>query len=154
MIRKARRNYVCECCGHIIRAGSEYLDKVILNNGKCVQHNRYHDICPKSSLLQILFDNLDNLDKVILNNGKCVQHNRYHDICPKSSLLQILFDKLDRANGDLPVAYHGEKIHIIGIAFDNKGPVIICREWLGTAKIVVPFSEVSAMVDLDGNALV
>ena len=118
MIRKARRNYVCECCGHIIRAGSEYLDKVILNN------------------------------------GKCVQHNRYHDICPKSSLLQILFDKLDRANGDLPVAYHGEKIHIIGIAFDNKGPVIICREWLGTAKIVVPFSEVSAMVDLDGNALV
>ena len=118
IIRKAKNNYVCECCGHIIRAGSEYLDKVILNN------------------------------------GKCVQHDRYHDVCPKSSLPQVLFDKLDRANGDLPVAYHDEKIHIIGIAFNNKGPVIIYREWLGTAKIAVPFSEVSAMVDPDGNALV
>ena len=54
MIRKARNNYVCECCGHIIRAGSEYLDKVILNNGKCVQHDRYHDVCPKTSLPQVL----------------------------------------------------------------------------------------------------
>ena len=118
IIRKAKNNYVCECCGHIIKAGSEYLDKVILNN------------------------------------GKCVQHDRYHDVCPKSSLPQVLFDKLDRANGDLPVAYHDEKIHIIGIAFNNKGPVIIYREWLGTTKIAVPFSEVSAMMDPDGNALV
>jgi hypothetical protein len=118
MIRKAKNNYVCECCGHIIKAGTEYLDKVILNN------------------------------------GKCVQHDRYHDVCPKTSLPQVLFDKLDRADGDLPAAYNGEKIHIIGIAFNNKGPVILYREWLGTAKLAVPFSEVSAMVDADGNALV
>ena len=26
MIRKAKNNYVCECCGHIIKAGTEYLD--------------------------------------------------------------------------------------------------------------------------------
>jgi hypothetical protein len=118
MIRKAKNNYVCECCGHIIKAGTEYLDKVILNN------------------------------------GKCVQHDRYHDVCPKTSLPQVLFDKLDRADGDLPAVYNGEKIHIIGIAFNNKGPVILYREWLGTAKLAVPFSEVSAMVDADGNALV
>lgn len=118
MIRKAKNNYVCDCCGHIIRAGTEYLDKVILNN------------------------------------GKCVQHDRYHDVCPKTSLPQVLFDKIDRANGDLPVAYHDEKIHIIGIAFNNKGPVILYRGWLGTAKLAVPFSEVSVMMDADGNALV
>jgi hypothetical protein len=63
MIRKAKNNYVCECCGHIIRAGSEYLDKVILNNGKCVQHDRYHDVCPKLDSKALLFD------KIIEANG-------------------------------------------------------------------------------------
>lgn len=119
MIRKAKNNYVCGCCGHIIKAGTEYLDKVILNN------------------------------------GKCVQHDRYHDVCPKTSLPQVLFDKLDRADGDLPAAYNGEKIHIIGIAFNNRGPVILYREWLGTEKLALPFDEmIGGCLDADGNALV
>lgn len=63
MIRKARNDYVCECCGHIIRAGSEYLDKVILNNGKCVQHSRYHDECPKVTLPELL------LSKIVAEHG-------------------------------------------------------------------------------------
>ena len=58
MIRKARNDYVCECCGHIIKAGSEYLDKVILNNGKCVQHSRYHDECPKLFSQEVLFSKI------------------------------------------------------------------------------------------------
>ena len=51
IIRKAKSDYVCQACGHIIRSGTEYLDKVVLNNGKCVQHERYHDECPKVSKL-------------------------------------------------------------------------------------------------------
>lgn len=60
VIRIARKDYVCDCCGHKISIGTEYLDKVILNNGKCVQHTRYHDECPKTSkLLSALFDSTD-----------------------------------------------------------------------------------------------
>ena len=51
IIRKAKVDYVCQVCGHIIKAGTDYLDKVILNNGKCVQHERYHDECQKISKL-------------------------------------------------------------------------------------------------------
>lgn len=66
MIRKARQAYVCDCCGHIIRAGSEYLDKVILNNGKCVQHERYHDECPKVNEQELLFN------KLVQSNGDLI----------------------------------------------------------------------------------
>ena len=66
MIRKARNNYVCDCCGHIIRQGTEYLDKVILNNGKCVQHSRYHDECPHDTRMSRLFA------KIELNNGDLI----------------------------------------------------------------------------------
>ena len=59
MIRKAKQDYVCDVCGHIIKAGDEYLDKVILNNGKCVQHERYHDQCPKTSSVGKLFYKLE-----------------------------------------------------------------------------------------------
>lgn len=48
VIRTAKKDYVCDCCGKIIKAGSEYLDKVTLNNGACVRHERYHDECPKA----------------------------------------------------------------------------------------------------------
>lgn len=51
IIRKAKADYVCQICGHIIKAGTDYLDRVVLNNGKCVQHERYHDECPKISKL-------------------------------------------------------------------------------------------------------
>ena len=51
IIRKAKVDYVCQVCGHIIKAGTDYLDRVVLNNDKCVQHERYHDECPKVSKL-------------------------------------------------------------------------------------------------------
>lgn len=51
IIRKAKADYVCQVCGHVIKAGTDYLDRVVLNNGKCVQHERYHDECPKVSKL-------------------------------------------------------------------------------------------------------
>lgn len=120
MIRKARQDYVCCCCGHIIRAGTEYLDKVVLNN------------------------------------GKCVQHDRYHDECPKSSSPQVLFDKIDREHGDYPVAFEdGTKIHLIGVAFNNRGPVVIYREWMGSEKLALPFADIVGRChDADGNAVV
>ena len=70
IIRKASKNYTCDVCGRIIREGSEYLDRIILYNGKCVQHERYHDECPKTSLAQKLFCKLEqnNYDLIAASN--------------------------------------------------------------------------------------
>lgn len=46
IIRIAKKDYVCSVCKHIIRAGEEYLDNVILHDGTAVRHERYHDECP------------------------------------------------------------------------------------------------------------
>lgn len=64
IIRTAKQDYVCCGCEHIIRKGTEYLDRVVLNNGKCVQHERYHDICPKEHVLITL------LNKTVANDGQ------------------------------------------------------------------------------------
>lgn len=53
IIRKAKQDYVCDCCGHIIRTDTEYLDKVILNTGKVVRHERYHDECPRDKVTDL-----------------------------------------------------------------------------------------------------
>lgn len=69
IIRKATKDYVCDVCGHIIKAGTEYLDRAVLNNGKCVQHERYHDECPQTSSTAKLFHNLEqnNCDLIAAN---------------------------------------------------------------------------------------
>lgn len=66
MVRKASKDYVCSCCGHIIRKGDEYLDKVILNVGKIVKHDRYHDECPVSSTVIKLINKIEH------NNGDLI----------------------------------------------------------------------------------
>lgn len=58
IIRTAKKDYVCERCNRIIRAGEEYLDKVTLNDGECVRHERYHDVCPKDSATERVFKKL------------------------------------------------------------------------------------------------
>ena len=55
IIRKAKKDYVCDVCGHIIKTGEEYLDKVILHDGKVVRHERYHDECPCEDKVVKLF---------------------------------------------------------------------------------------------------
>jgi len=92
IIRKARNNYVCECCGHIIKAGSEYLDKVILNNGKCVEHTRYHDECPKVNPQEYLFN------KIVQSNGDLI-------VADKQGI-KIRIAGLAFANDDWYVLYH------------------------------------------------
>lgn len=55
VVRKARNDYVCDCCGHIIKAGTEYLDKCIIIHGTPIKHERYHDECPHMAAEMILF---------------------------------------------------------------------------------------------------
>ena len=49
IVRKARKDYACDCCGHIIAKGTEYIDNVVLKYGSAVKHERYHDECPTKS---------------------------------------------------------------------------------------------------------
>lgn len=55
IIRKAKKDYVCMCCGHIIPKSSEYLDRIVFVYGKPVRHDRYHDECPRISDVERLF---------------------------------------------------------------------------------------------------
>lgn len=59
VIRKANKDYVCSCCGHIIKKGSEYLDKCIFNVGKIIKYDRYHDECPVSSTVIKLMNKIE-----------------------------------------------------------------------------------------------
>jgi hypothetical protein len=75
IIRKASKDYVCSCCGHIIRKGEEYLDKVILNTGKIVKHDRYHDECPHVSDVARLFAKIERENgDLICAGGGCKIH--------------------------------------------------------------------------------
>ena len=58
IVRKARKDYVCDCCGHIIHAGTEYLDHVITHHYPYTEHERYHDECPKQDVIERLFYSL------------------------------------------------------------------------------------------------
>lgn len=119
MIRKASKDYVCSCCGHIIRKGDEYLDKVILNVGKIVKHDRYHDECPRVS-----------------------------DISK-------LFTRIERENGDLICSdSNGYKIHIVGVAWSNKGPLFLYREWTGNEKKALPIECIYNLVDANGDSII
>lgn len=66
IIRKASKDYVCSCCGHIIKKGTEYLDKCIFNVGKIVKHDRYHDECPHTSKVIKLMNMIEQ------NNGDLI----------------------------------------------------------------------------------
>lgn len=71
MIRKASKDYICSCCGHIIRKGDEYIDKCIFNVGKIVKHDRYHDECPHNSSVSKLFARIEreNGDLICIDSG-------------------------------------------------------------------------------------
>lgn len=78
IIRTARKQFVCDCCGHIIREGEEYLDKIILHDGRRVRHERYHDECPYSDdskehqFLQKFFSQKELIAEHVLT------HEKYH----------------------------------------------------------------------------
>lgn len=119
MIRKASKDYVCSCCGHVIRKGDEYLDRVILNVGKIVKHDRYHDECPHTS-----------------------------DVSK-------LFARIERENGDLVCGdCNGYKMHIIGVAWSNKGPLFLYRDWDSNEKKSLPIECIYNLIDTNGEAII
>lgn len=118
IIRKANKDYVCSCCGHIIKKGDEYLDKVILNTGKIVKHDRYHDECP---------------------------HN---------SDISKLFARIEREDGDLICTDSvGHKVHIIGVKWSNKNPMLIYKEWNNEDSRVLPVESAIILTDLNGDSI-
>ena len=119
MIRKANKDYVCSCCGHIIRKGDEYLDKCIFNVGKIVKHDRYHDECPLDS-----------------------------DVSK-------LFKRIERDNGDLICGdTNGYKMHIIGIAWTNRGSMFLYRDWNSNEKKVLPVECAYNLIDENGDSII
>ncbi len=66
IVRKARKDYVCDCCGRIIKAGTEYIDNVVLKYGSVVKHERYHDECPDKSEAEYLFKRIINANGDLL----------------------------------------------------------------------------------------
>lgn len=62
IVRKARKDYICNCCGHIIAKGTEYIDNVVLKYGSVVKHERYHDECPAKSEVERLFKRIIDAD--------------------------------------------------------------------------------------------
>ena len=59
IIRKAKKEYVCMCCNHIIKVGEQYLDRIIFAYGKPVRHDRYHDECPASTDVERLMEKIE-----------------------------------------------------------------------------------------------
>lgn len=114
IIRKAKQDYVCSCCGHVIHKGDEYLDKVILNVGKIVKHDRYHDECPEVSDTDKLFK------KILTNKGDLIaadkDGNKIHIIGIKfiNESPKVIFRPWDKAYvGDMDFRWldnlHDEK---------------------------------------------
>lgn len=62
IVRTARKDYVCDCCGHIIAKGTEYIDNVVVKYGNVVKHERYHDECPAKSEVERLFKRIIDAD--------------------------------------------------------------------------------------------
>lgn len=118
IIRKANKDYICSCCGHIIRKGDEYIDRCTFNVGKIVKHDRYHDECP-----------------------------RYSDV-------SRLFARVELENGDLICSdTEGRKIHIVGVYWGNKGPMLLYREWDGNEKKASPVEYAYSLIDANGGSI-
>lgn len=87
IVRKARKDYVCDCCGHVIKAGTEYIDNVVIKYGNVVKHERYHDECPAKSEAERLFKRIiDAGGDLIASEPSGEKHHiigiRYSDSAP------------------------------------------------------------------------
>ena len=69
IVRKARKDYVCNCCGHIIAKDTEYIDNVVLKYGSVVKHERYHDECPAKSEVERLFKRIIDAEGDLIVSG-------------------------------------------------------------------------------------
>lgn len=87
IVRKARKDYVCDCCKHIIKAGTEYIDNIVIKYGNVVKHDRYHDECPVKECTELLMKRIiDDAGDLICSEPNGEKHHiiglQYNEAVP------------------------------------------------------------------------
>ena len=76
IVRKARKDYVCDFCGHIIKAGTEYIDNIVIKYGNVIKHERYHDECPVKKNAELLMKRIiDDAGDLICSDPDGEKHH-------------------------------------------------------------------------------
>lgn len=76
IVRKARKDYVCDYCKHIIKAGTEYIDNIVIKYGNVVKHERYHDECPVKEATELLMKRIiDDAGDLICSEPNGEKHH-------------------------------------------------------------------------------
>ena len=87
IVRKARKDYVCDYCKHIIKAGTEYIDNIVIKYGNVVKHERYHDECPVKEDTELLMKRIiDDAGDLICSEPSGEKHRiigiQYNEAVP------------------------------------------------------------------------
>ena len=87
IVRKARKDYVCDYCKHIIKAGTEYIDNIVIKYGNVVKHERYHDECPVEEATELLLKRIiDDAGDLICSEPNGEKHHiiglQYNEAIP------------------------------------------------------------------------
>ena len=87
IVRKARKDYVCDYCKHIIKAGTEYIDNIVIKYGNVVKHERYHDECPVKECTELLMKRIiDDAGDLICSEPSGEKHHiiglQYNEAIP------------------------------------------------------------------------
>ena len=87
IVRKARKDYVCDYCKHIIKAGTEYIDSIVIKYGNVVKHDRYHDECPVKEDTELLMKRIiDDAGDLICSEPSGEKHRiigiQYNEAVP------------------------------------------------------------------------
>ena len=76
IVRKARKDYVCDYCKHIIKTGTEYIDNIVIKYGNVVKHERYHDECPVKECTELLMKRIiDDAGDLICSDPDGEKHH-------------------------------------------------------------------------------
>ena len=87
IVRKARKDYVCDYCKHIIKTGTEYIDNIVIKYGNVVKHERYHDECPVKEATELLMKRIiDDAGDLICSEPNGEKHHiiglQYNEAIP------------------------------------------------------------------------
>lgn len=87
IVRKARKDYACDYCKHIIKAGTEYIDNIVIKYGNVVKHERYHDECPVKECTELLMKRIiDDAGDLICSEPNGEKHHivgiQYNEAIP------------------------------------------------------------------------
>jgi len=133
IIRKAKKDYVCSCCGHKIKQGEEYLDKVIINTGKIVRHDRYHDECPASTDVEKL------IRKIEAAEGDLIAMDANGD---KWHIIGVQYEP------DRPIA---------GVQYPAgvpKVPMVIVKSWATERTNITSFDAIKTLLNENGDRII